>query len=150
MLAMYADYAEAAGSACMSRQVGAAIVSEKGEIIGLGKNGSLRSDCGSSENSLPVRARFRESSCMVKAMKKQSERADGADRQLVFELEVTKAQPPDSASLSATVRSKFPVQDSVLDLTPRLQLRARENDRALLKAVQNRAAHLSDCLRKQP
>lgn len=35
---MYAAYAEAAGSACMSRQVGAAIVSEKGEVIGLGKN----------------------------------------------------------------------------------------------------------------
>ena len=35
---MYAAYAEAARSACLSRQVGAAIVSEKGELIGLGRN----------------------------------------------------------------------------------------------------------------
>ena len=35
---MYAAYAEAAKSACISRQVGAAIVSEKGELIGLGRN----------------------------------------------------------------------------------------------------------------
>lgn len=35
---MYAAYAEAAGSACMSRQVGAAIVSGAGEAIGLGRN----------------------------------------------------------------------------------------------------------------
>src|SRR5690606_24653574 len=35
---MYAAYAEAAGSACLSRQVGAAIVSSGGEIIGLGRN----------------------------------------------------------------------------------------------------------------
>lgn len=35
---MYAAYAEAAGSACLSRQVGAAIVSQEGEVIGLGRN----------------------------------------------------------------------------------------------------------------
>ena len=35
---MYAAYAEAAKSACLSRQVGAAIVSKKGELIGLGRN----------------------------------------------------------------------------------------------------------------
>lgn len=35
---MYAAYAEAAKSACLSRQVGAAIVSQKGELIGLGRN----------------------------------------------------------------------------------------------------------------
>jgi deoxycytidylate deaminase len=39
---MYAAYAEAAGSACMSRQVGAAIVSDNGEVIGLGKNDVAR------------------------------------------------------------------------------------------------------------
>ncbi len=35
---MYAAYAEAAKSACLSRQVGAAIVSRGGELIGLGRN----------------------------------------------------------------------------------------------------------------
>lgn len=35
---MYAAYAEAAKSACLSRQVGAAIVSAGGELIGLGRN----------------------------------------------------------------------------------------------------------------
>ncbi|RCN55748.1 anti-phage dCTP deaminase [Acidiferrobacter thiooxydans] len=35
---MYAAYAEAAKSACLSRQIGAAIVSEKNELIGLGRN----------------------------------------------------------------------------------------------------------------
>lgn len=35
---MYAAYAEAAKSACLSRQVGAAIVSHNGELIGLGRN----------------------------------------------------------------------------------------------------------------
>lgn len=35
---MYAAYAEAAKSACLSRQVGAAVVSGKGELIGLGRN----------------------------------------------------------------------------------------------------------------
>ncbi len=35
---MYAAYAEAAKSACLSRQVGAAIVSPDGELIGLGRN----------------------------------------------------------------------------------------------------------------
>ena len=35
---MYAAYAEAAKSACLSRQVGAAIVSDRGELIGLGRN----------------------------------------------------------------------------------------------------------------
>lgn len=35
---MYAAYAEAAKSACLSRQVGAAIVSRDGELIGLGRN----------------------------------------------------------------------------------------------------------------
>ncbi len=35
---MYAAYAEAAKSACLSRQVGAAIVSSDGELIGLGRN----------------------------------------------------------------------------------------------------------------
>lgn len=35
---MYAAYAEAAKSACLSRRVGAAIVSENGELIGLGRN----------------------------------------------------------------------------------------------------------------
>jgi deoxycytidylate deaminase len=35
---MYAAYAEAAKSACLSRRVGAAIVSAQGELIGLGRN----------------------------------------------------------------------------------------------------------------
>lgn len=35
---MYAAYAEATGSACLSRQVGAAIVTSSGEMIGLGRN----------------------------------------------------------------------------------------------------------------
>lgn len=35
---MYAAYAEAAKSACLSRQVGAAIVTANGELIGLGRN----------------------------------------------------------------------------------------------------------------
>lgn len=35
---MYAAHAEAARSACLSRQVGAAIVSANGELIGLGRN----------------------------------------------------------------------------------------------------------------
>ena len=35
---MYAAYAEAAKSACLSRQIGAAIVSEGGELIGVGRN----------------------------------------------------------------------------------------------------------------
>ena len=35
---MYAAYAEAMGSACLSRQVGAAIISQAGEVIGLGRN----------------------------------------------------------------------------------------------------------------
>lgn len=35
---MYAAYAEAAKSACLSRQVGAAIVGQQGELIGLGRN----------------------------------------------------------------------------------------------------------------
>jgi deoxycytidylate deaminase len=35
---MYAAYAEAAKSACLSRSVGASIVSDKGELIGLGRN----------------------------------------------------------------------------------------------------------------
>ena len=34
----HAAYAEAAKSACLSKQVGAAVVSEKGELIGLGRN----------------------------------------------------------------------------------------------------------------
>jgi hypothetical protein len=41
------------------------------------------------------------------------------------------------------------VRSLVLDLTPILNRRAMENDRALLKGVQIRAAHLSDCLLKQ-
>jgi deoxycytidylate deaminase len=35
---MYSAYAEAMGSACLSRQVGATIVTAEGEIIGLGRN----------------------------------------------------------------------------------------------------------------
>lgn len=35
---MYAAYAEAVKSACLSRQVGAAVVSKAGDIIGLGRN----------------------------------------------------------------------------------------------------------------
>lgn len=35
---MYAAYAEAAKSACLSRQVGAAVVSPDGELIGVGRN----------------------------------------------------------------------------------------------------------------
>lgn len=35
---MYAAYAEAAKSACLSRQVGASILSQGGELIGLGRN----------------------------------------------------------------------------------------------------------------
>ena len=35
---MYAAYAEAAKSACLSRQVGVAVVSPSGELIGLGRN----------------------------------------------------------------------------------------------------------------
>lgn len=36
--AMYAAYAEAAKSACLSRQVGAAIVTQEGELIAVGRN----------------------------------------------------------------------------------------------------------------
>ncbi len=36
--AMHAAHAQATGSSCLSRQVGAAIVSKKGEIIGVGRN----------------------------------------------------------------------------------------------------------------
>ena len=36
--AMYAAYSQSMGSACLSRQVGAAILSDRGEIIGLGGN----------------------------------------------------------------------------------------------------------------
>jgi deoxycytidylate deaminase len=36
--AMYSAYSQAMGSACLSRQVGAAIVSADGELIGLGRN----------------------------------------------------------------------------------------------------------------
>ena len=37
-LSMYAAYSQAMGSACLSRQVGAAIVSSAGDVIGLGGN----------------------------------------------------------------------------------------------------------------
>ncbi len=43
---MYAAHAEAAKSACLSRQVGAAIASEKGELIGLGRNDVPKYDGG--------------------------------------------------------------------------------------------------------
>jgi len=54
---MYAAYAEAGKSACLSRQVGAAVVSEKGELIGLGRNdvpqfggGLYTEDAGASDH----------------------------------------------------------------------------------------------------
>lgn len=54
---MYAAYAEAAKSACLSRQVGAAIVSSKGELIGHGRNdvpryggGLYTEDAGASDH----------------------------------------------------------------------------------------------------
>lgn len=81
-------------------------------------------------------------------MKKQSERMEGAGVQLGFELEFTPIDPSGPSSSPAAIVSEASVKGSVVDLTPLLQRRAAENDRALIKAVQSRAAHLSDCLRK--
>jgi deoxycytidylate deaminase len=44
--AMYAAYSQAMGSACLSRQVGAAILSADGELIGLGRNDVPRFEGG--------------------------------------------------------------------------------------------------------
>jgi len=83
-------------------------------------------------------------------MKKQSERMDGADRQLGFDLVFSTVRPAVSSTSFERPILESHVQNSVVDLTPLLQRRASENDRVLLRAVQTRAAHLTDCLRKQP
>jgi hypothetical protein len=83
-------------------------------------------------------------------MKKQSERIGDAAIQLGFELVCA---PKEVAScLSASEPAALPLNapSSVIDLAPALNRRAAETDRALLKAVQTRAAHLSDCLLKRP
>ena len=82
-------------------------------------------------------------------MKKQSERNGAGAIQLGFELVCAPAELPHSLGISEVADISQPPTCSVVDLTPALHRRAVENDRALLKAVQNRAAHLSDCLLKQ-
>jgi hypothetical protein len=81
---------------------------------------------------------------------KQTERVEDASNQLGFELECPPAAPAFTSKAVETTTPKPILTASIVDLTPALGRRAAENDRALLKAVQTRAAHLSDCLLKRP
>ncbi len=82
-------------------------------------------------------------------MKKQLELNGGGAIQLGFEWVCMPAELPHSSGISEVADISQPPTGSVVDLTPVLHRRAAEYDRALLKAVQIRAAHLSDCLLKQ-
>lgn len=82
-------------------------------------------------------------------MKKGSGRMEDASRQLGFDLVVAPANCADSARTSAPAESQSNTRGAVVDITPLLERRAAEGDRALLKAVQSRAAHLVDCLFKR-
>jgi hypothetical protein len=83
-------------------------------------------------------------------MKKQSERNGGPAVQLGFELVCAPIKLACSLSESEFADVRSNAASSIVDLTPTLHRRAAETDRALLKAVQSRAAHLSDCLLKRP
>jgi hypothetical protein len=83
-------------------------------------------------------------------MKKQSERTEGAGQQLSFTLEFAALQPTNSSSSVAVLVARETTEPVVLDLTPLLKKRDVQHDRSLLRAVSNRAAHLSGFLRKQP
>ena len=83
-------------------------------------------------------------------MKKQSERIGGAAIQLGLELVCAPVELASSLSSSEPAALPSNAASSVIDLAPVLNRRAAETDRALLKAVRTRAAHLSDCLLKRP
>src|ERR1700753_188472 len=91
---------------------------------------------------------FEEDLGSVNQMKKQLDPPKEAPFQLRFEL-----QPPAVKRASATPVSiqtgPSTASSSVVDLVEILNQRAAENDRALLKSVQSRAEHLSDCLLKR-
>ena len=83
-------------------------------------------------------------------MKKQSERPEEASNQLRFELTCSaKELASPSSVLEAATNPPSASTSVILDLTPSLRRRAMEDDRALVRAVQARAAHLSDCLFKR-
>ncbi len=83
-------------------------------------------------------------------MKKQSERAEDASSQLGFELVCPPAEEAACNSKAFETISSQPIfTASIVDLTPVIHRRAAAEDRELLKAVQTRAAHLSDCLLKR-
>jgi hypothetical protein len=81
-------------------------------------------------------------------MKYQSGPTDGArGQQLGLDMEFPSAQS--SAPAASSVTSDAPQKSSVVvDLTAILKSRAGEADRSLIDAVQRRASHLTDCLRK--
>jgi hypothetical protein len=82
-------------------------------------------------------------------MKKQSGNAEDASSQLGFELVCPPAEPACNSKAFETTTSQPIFTASIVDLTPAIHRRAAEEDRELLKAVQTRAAHLSDCLLKR-
>lgn len=83
-------------------------------------------------------------------MKKQSERPKNASNQLGFELTCPPQKPALSSKPSAATTPCRKQTASILDLGPALRQREADSDRALLKAIQTRAAHLTDCLFKRP
>jgi hypothetical protein len=82
-------------------------------------------------------------------MKRRSEFDANGANQLALDLVCPSEALACSLSVPETAGSHR-VTGVVVDLTPVLRQRATENDHALLRAVQARAAHLSDCLVKRP
>ena len=80
---------------------------------------------------------------------KQSARTESAGTQLGFELVVLPVEDFSQICVPICETPDLPPQTSIYDVTPLLQRRAAETDRALLKAVQRRAEHLADCLIRQ-
>jgi hypothetical protein len=83
-------------------------------------------------------------------MKKQPESTGDTAVQLGFELVCLPVERAFASNASEHADLQPIVTNSVVDLAPSLHRRAAESDRALLKAVQSRAAHLTDCLFRRP
>jgi hypothetical protein len=81
-------------------------------------------------------------------MKKQSKPSKEATSQLGFELESAPVKGA-SSSTNSEIDGPSVVSNSVVDFAPILNRRAAESERSILKAVQSRADHLSDCLLKR-
>jgi len=82
-------------------------------------------------------------------MKKLSRNSDDASNQLSLELISQASESACGTSRLATAATPRPIWSAgVVDIVSARQRRAAESDRALLRAIQTRAAHLTDCLFK--